>query len=178
MKLILHLNARLQPRDRFRLEDVLQNIFKKFDTGEVIGGGTSLMENGEIQSCDIEIDINQDKMDIDLLKKFLDQLGIPKGSSIQGIEPTIDVGTLEGLALYLNGTDLPKEVYENCDVNFVIEQLNKTIASIGSMYSFRELDEFTALYFYGTSYNIMKKKMETFISTYPLCRKCHIEQIA
>ena len=56
MQLVLHLNARFQPKHRFELEDALQEIFQKNKTGEITGGGTSLRENGEIDSCDIEME--------------------------------------------------------------------------------------------------------------------------
>lgn len=115
MQLVLHLNARFQPKHRFELEDALQEIFQENNAGEITGGGTSLKENGEIDSCDI---------------------------------------------------------------NYAIEQLEQTIEGIGCMYSYRELNEFTALYFYGTSFLTMKEKMNPFISSYPLCQKCMIEQIA
>ena len=178
MKLILHLNARFQPIDRFELEDALQEIFEKNNAGEVIGGGTLLKENGEIESCDIEIDLYENQKNPDWLEGLLNNIGIPKGSVIQGIEPPICVGTLEGMAIYLNGTDLPEEVYKNCDVNYVIAQLEQAVDIIGSMYSYRELNEFTALYFYGVSFSMMKERIEDFVSTYPLCQKCRIEQIA
>ena len=178
MKLILHLNARFQPKDRFELEDALQEIFDNNNAGEVTGGGTLLKENGEIESCDIEINLYEDQKGLEWLKDLLNNIGIPKGSVIQGIEPPINVGTLEGLAIYLNGTDLPQEVYRSCDVNYVIDQLQQAVHSIGSMYSYRELDEFTALYFYGVSFSMMKERMDNFVSNYPLCEKCRIEQIA
>lgn len=178
MELILHLNARFQPKHRFELEDALQEIFDNNHAGEVTGGGTLLKENGEIKSCDIEIDLYEDKKGLEWLKSLLNNIGISKGSVIEGVEPPINVGTLEGLAIYLNGTDLPKEVYKSCDVNYVIDQLQQAVDSIGQMYSYRELDKFTALYFYGVSFSLMKERMETFVSTYPLCQKCRIEQIA
>lgn len=137
MKLILHLNARFQPKDRFELEDALQEIFDNNNAGEVTGGGTLLKENGEIESCDIEIDLYEDQKGLEWLKGLLNNIGIPKGSVIQGVEPPINVGTLEGLAIYLNGTDLPQEVYSSCDVNYVIDQLQQAVHSIGSMYSYR-----------------------------------------
>lgn len=52
MQLILHLNARFQPIHRFELEDALQEIFQENKAGEITGGGTSLKENEEIDSCD------------------------------------------------------------------------------------------------------------------------------
>ncbi|MCR5609977.1 MAG: hypothetical protein K6G26_13040 [Lachnospiraceae bacterium] len=178
MNLTLHLNARFQPEHRFELEDALQVIFDNNNAGEVTGGGTLLNEDGEIESCDIEIYLYESQKDLEWLEGLLNKLGIPKRSEIQGIEPPISVGTLEGLAIYLNGTDLPKEVYSSCDINYLIDQLNQALHSIGSMYSYRELEKYTALYFYGTSFSIMKERIETIVSTYPLCQKCRIEQIA
>lgn len=178
MNITLHLNARLQPKDRFILEDALQEIFEKNNAGEVTGGGTLLKENGEIKSCDIEIELYEENKSPEWLKSLLNSMGIPKGSFIQGAGQPISVGTLEGLAIYLNGTDLPEEVYRSCDINYVIEQLKQAVDTVGSMYSYRELDTFTALYFYGVSFSLMKEKMEDFVSTYPLCRNCRIEQIA
>ena len=78
----------------------------------------------------------------------------------------------------MNGSDLPEEIYKSCDINDAIEQLEQAIEGIGRMYSYRELEEFTALYFYGTSFSAMKDKMNPFVSSYPLCQKCRIEQIA
>ena len=34
----------------------------------------------------------------------------------------IEVGTLEGLAYYGNGTELLDEVYESCDINHVLSR--------------------------------------------------------
>lgn len=178
MHLELHLNARFQPKHRFELEDALQEIFQENEAGEITGGGTLLKKNGEIDSCDIEIDFSDAQKNLEWLVNLLNTIGIPKGSVLRGIEPPIDVGTLEGLAIYMNGTDLEEEIYKSCDINYVIEQLEQTIEGIGHMYSYGELNAFTALYFYGTSFSEMKEKMIPFISSYPLCKKCHIEQIA
>lgn len=72
-------------------------------------------------------------------------------------------------AIYMNGTDLAEEIYKNYDINYAIEQLEQAIEGIGRMYSYRELSEFTALYFYGTSFSAMKEKMNPFVSSYLLC---------
>lgn len=181
MELTLHLNSRLRPMHRFELEDVIQEILKKEQIGEVSGGGTALNLDGEIVSCDIDIHLNEDKQDsINYLVDVLKQLGIPKGSVLLGIEPAlkIEVGTLEGLAFYTNGTELPEEVYKTCDINYVVEQMKLAMHGIGRLYSYWEGNTYTALYFYGNSYAEMKQKIEPFIATYPLCQKSRIEQIA
>ena len=160
MDLTLNLNSRLQPMHRHDLEDALQEILEKGKLGEVTGGGTLQSPHGEIVSCDI--------------------IGIPKGSALLCTAPEmkIEVGTLEGLAFYVNGTELPDEIYGSCDINHVIEQMESAIDGIGRFYSYWEGNEWTALYFYGVSFVEMKQKIEPFIASYPLCQKSRIEQIA
>lgn len=182
MELTLNLNSRLQPMHRHDLEDALQEILEKEKLGEVMGGGTlQNPQTGEIISCDIEIHLNDDKQDsINRLVELVNKIGIPKGSALLCMTPEfkIEVGTLEGLAYYSNGTELPDEVYESCDINHVMEQMESAMESIGSFYSYWEGNEWTALYFYGISFAEIKQKIEPFIASYPLCQKCRIEQIA
>ena len=73
---------------------------------------------------------------------------------------------------------MPDEVYESSDANFLIEKLEELLAQSGSMYGYWEGPDDTGLYFYGHSFAEMKEKMEPFLSEYPLCQKCRIEQIA
>lgn len=179
MDLTLKLNARFQPKHRFELEDALQQILEREQLGEITGGGTTQNPDGEIVYCDINIHLINDNLDnVKWLVDLLNRIGIPKGSVLQGVEPKIEVGTLEGLAYYSNGVDLPDEVYKTCDINYVIEQMEQAIEGIGRMYSYWEGTTYTALYFYGNSFAKMKKKVEPFIATYPLCQKSRIEQIA
>ena len=179
MYLTLKLNARFQPKHRFELEDALQEILAEKQLGEITGGGTAQKPDGEIACCDIEIHLTRDQPeDIQWLAGLLNRIGIPKGSVLQGVEPEIPVGTLEGLAYYSNGTDLPEEVYQTCDINYVIQQMEQAMEGIGSMYSWWEGNAYTALYFYGTSFSEMKSRIEPFIASYPLCQKSRIEQIA
>ena len=105
-------------------------------------------------------------------------MGILKGFSLKWPNDEISVGTLEGLACYLNGIDLPSEVYESCDVNYMIEEMAEAMHGIGGMYSYCDGSTFTALYFYGSSFSEMKNRIEPFISEYSLCRTSRIEQIA
>ena len=179
MNLTLKLNARFQPKHRFELEDALQEILDQAHMGEVTGGGTAQNSEREIIYCEIEIQLSKDDPDsIKWLVNLLNAIGIPKGSVLQGIEPEIEVGTLEGLAYYSNGVDLPDEVYQTCDINYVIEQMEQAMEGIGRMYSYWEGARYTALYFYGKSFSEMKQSIEPFLAEYPLCQKSRIEQIA
>lgn len=180
----VHLNAKFQPTDRFELEDALQTVLEKLELGEVDGGGTAMLPSGEISSCDIEVYLKDGSPEtIAKLADILNHFGIPKNSKLQyqnalHEESETDIGTLEGLALYLNGTNLPKETYANCDINYVIEKINELLQNSGQMYSYWEGPSETALYFYGDSYENMRNLMQPFLTDYPLCKKCRIVQIA
>jgi hypothetical protein len=119
------------------------------------GGGTMLGANGEIEYCDVEIELADDSEEmIERLILVLEKLGAPKGSKLfvneRGQE--IPFGTLEGLAVYLNGTDLPASTYQECDVNFVYSEFDRLLEGIGSVHSYWEGPTETALYMYGESF--------------------------
>jgi len=180
--LTLNLNARLMPIDRGDIfEDPIDNALKKSGIGEVDGGGTLLSETGEIENCDVEIclyeksDVNYEK-----LQSLLAHMGIPKGSFLicENEETKQEIGDFEGLALYLNGTDLDSEVYESCDINFVISELVRILDGEHKYYSYWEGSKETALYFYGQSFEKMRELLSSFVEEYPLCQKCRIVQIA
>jgi hypothetical protein len=180
--IVVNVNARVQPLHRGEIyEDPLDKIIQEMDIGTVTGGGTLLSKSGEIENCDIEIEVHSSCQDtIDKLKKAIVQIGIPKGSTIN-IEKTgekIEVGNKEGLAIYLNGSDLEPEVYESSDINFVIEEVTKLINGLGSIESHWEGSTETALYLYGNSFDELSKSIGDFIADYPLCQKCRVVQIA
>ncbi len=178
---VLNINARLQPIHRGDLfEDLLDERLNALQIGYITGGGTLMSDSGEMSSCDIEITmVNNSTTVMKKLRALLEVLPLPKGSSLQaGGEVLYELGNLEGLALYLNGTDLPDEVYETCKINYVISELEDLLGSSGDLYSYWEGKEDTALYFYGESFAIMKERMSYFLDAYPLCEKCKIEQIA
>lgn len=180
----LNLNARLLPLDREPLDDALDKILKKLKIGETDGGGTLVSKSGEIENCDIELCINKNSFDNDInkamdkLSEIVDVLGVPKKSQLMCGDTVRPVGKLEGLAFYANGTELPDDVYKNCDINYVIEQMEKCMDGIGRFYSYWQGPTETALYFYGTSYDEMKSSIENFVGEYPLCRKSRIVRIA
>ncbi len=179
MEIRLQLNARLQPKHRFALEDAIDEILQNHKLGEVTGGGTLLDADGEVKYCDINIQLDTDDLKhVQLLTEILNGFGIPKGSFMEYDDEKISLGTLEGLGCYLNGKDLPAEVYRTCDINYAIEQLDLAMDGTGEIYSYREGPTYTALYFYGVSFSEMNEKIQAFINSYPLCQKCRIEQIA
>ncbi|WP_170417102.1 hypothetical protein [Ruegeria atlantica] len=180
---IAQLNARVQPMDRGDyFEDPLDEVLRSADLGEVTGGGTQLAGDPDgIAYCDLEIAIN-DETDATILKitRTLEELGAPKGSFLKFSSDRADVpfGQAEGMGIFLNGTDLPDEVYANSDVNETIGHLEKLLESIGSFRGYWEGSSETALYFYGGDFELMKKAAAQFLEEDPLCAKSRIVQIA
>ena len=90
----------------------------------------------------------------------------------------VPFGSAEGLAVYLNGTDLPDATYRECDSNFVYSEFNRLLEGEGSVHSHWQGPAETALYAYGNSYETMKRLLSAFIDSYPLCNKARVVQIA
>ncbi len=180
--IVVTINARIQPMHRGEIyEDPLDEILSKNSIGEVSGGGTLQSQSGEIEYCDIEIQVKNSNDDtVELIKSSLEKIGIPKGSKIK-IEATdseIEFGTLEGLAIYLNGTELDSEVYANSDSNHVYTELDRLTQGNGRVYSYWQGPTETAFYLYGASFPQMKSQISELINNYPLCQKCRVEQVA
>ena len=179
---IAHLNARAQPLDRGEVfEDPLSDILQAAGIGEVTGGGTMLGEEGEIEFCDLEIMVPEatDAV-LGAIREALEGLGAPKGSRLiwnDGVNE-LEFGTLEGLAVYLNGTDLPDAVYEQSDASFVYEELGRLVGSEGRVVSHWGGPRETALYLYGRSAKTMLARIRPFLDSYPLCDKARIVTIA
>lgn len=180
--IVVTLNARIQPMHRGEIyEDPLDEILAKNSVGEVSGGGTLQAQSGEIEHCDVEIQVNNSSDEtVALIKNSLENLGVPKGSKlkVEATDSEIELGTLEGLAIYLNGTDLEAEVYANSDSNHVYSELDRLTQGVGKVYSYWQGSTETAFYLYGTSFAQMKSQIDELVSSYPLCQQCRIVQIA
>ena len=88
------------------------------------------------------------------------------------------LGELEGLGIYLNGIDLPAEVYKKCDINFVVDEVFRLLETPPILYSYWQGSTETALYFYSVSFTSMYSKIKALLTTYPLCQRCRVTQIS
>ena len=181
--IIARLNARVQPIDRGEyFEDPLDDVLKAANIGEVTGGGTQLADEPDgIEFCDIEImTIDASDGTIALVIEELEKLGAPKGSRLLLEEGGDDIpfGKLEGLGLFLNGMDLPDEVYAGSDVNQTIAECERLMDGIGSFRGHWQGSKETALYFYGRTYAEMKAAISDHIAQDPLCERSRLVQIA
>jgi hypothetical protein len=177
------LNARIMPLDRGeRYEDPLGEALAGSGLGEVTGGGTLQSSNGEIEYCGIDIDLFDVAKGVPFICEFLAQCGAPKGSALEyeseGQKSEVAFGTAEGLAIYLNGTDLPDEVYRDCDVNEVYAEINRLLGDRGAILGHWQGPTETALYLYGHSVDEMRNLISGYTAAYPLCQKARVERIA
>jgi hypothetical protein len=136
--IVARLNDRAQPMDRGELyEDPLFEVLEEAGLGAVSGGGTLMGKNGEIEFCDVEILANDKSAGaIKTVISTLEKLGAPKGSKliIEG-QKDVPFGKHEGMAVYLNGTDLPDNVYTECDSNHVYTEFNRLLGKEGKIHS-------------------------------------------
>jgi hypothetical protein len=177
------LNARIMPIDRGeRYEDPLQEAFEDNGFGEVTGGGTMQSQEGEIEFCGIDLDLFDVPNGVPFACQFLTDCGAPRGSKLQyewkGKKIEVPFGEAEGLAIYLNGTDLPQEVYQECDVNEVFAEINRLLGDHGAIQGYWQGPTETALYLYGDSADEMRKLISGFVIEYPLCQRARVVTIA
>lgn len=180
--IVAHIAARLQPVQRGEFfEDPLDASLVALGLGSVTGGRTELADDPiGIRSCDVEISPKDTaEQTIREIINILERLGAPKGSEIriQDQEP-VPFGVLEGMAVLLDGTGLPRQVYEQSDINSTLAGLSKALLGKGQLRGHWEGSRETSLYFYGASFAEMRDAATTFASADPLCAQCRIEQIA
>ena len=189
----LSLNMCLQPEHRGSyIEDALDFMLRSKGWGCVSGGGTLVSSEGEPEACDIEIDLVEHSEEMQKnLQTIAQKLEVAKGSKLKygpvkedpetfEYDVEYSTGNLEGIAIYINGTDLPDEVYENNDITEVLNELLDILSNNGAlMHSYWEGPRETALYFYGEGgFNAMLEKVTPFLNEHPLCQKSRTIRIA
>lgn len=178
---VFHLNARLQPMHRGSVyEDPLEELLAKHAPGsEVVGGGTELDPASGPLSCDTEVQLGGDPSETFLtVIDMLEHLGAPVGSWGQLDDgPQVPFGRTHGLALSLDGTSLPDEVYADNDVNELIGALVAELGDDAELQSWWEGGERTALYFYAEDVERLRSVLESAAVRFPLAQSSRVEAI-
>lgn len=177
------LNARISPLDRGgRYEDPLAEALAENGYAQVTGGGTGLFPNGEPEYCGIDLNLFEVAKGVPFVCEFLATCGAPRGSALiyNESEKKVEVpfGFLEGLAIYFDGTGLPEEVYRNCDINEVYDEINRLLGDRGDIAGHWRGPTETALYLYGYSVAEMRHLIAAYMASYPLCQGARFETIA
>ena len=124
----------IEPLNRAaRYEDPVQDALAIRALGMVTGGGSQLTPAAEIGYVDVEMALADLDEALDVAKRVLEEAGAPVGSQLLYQEGSSDVersfGVQEGLAIYLDGTSLPDEVYANTDIDALMERLAAAVDS-------------------------------------------------
>jgi hypothetical protein len=179
------LNHKLMPMDRGeRYEDPLNDALAKNGYGATDGGGTMMEKSKEIEYIDVEMNLTQTDKSIPFVIEHLESYGAPKGSKLiirdQKDDKVREVpfGKIEGVGVYLDGVNLPDEVYKTCDSNLVIKEFDTLLKGHGKVQSHWQGSTETALYIYGDDAELMKKLIAPYITTYPLCKGARVVTIA
>ena len=177
------LNHKIGPIDRGdRYEDSLEKALAEHGYGETDGGGTMLSKEKEVDFIDVHMFLSAPKESIPFVIQLLEKNGAPKGSKLKFFEDDkvlkeIPFGVREGFAVYLDGVNLPDEVYKECDSNIVVSEIDKCLKGHGQIEAHWQGPTETGLYIYGDSIAVMKPLIKDFLSSYPLCKGARVVDI-
>ena len=163
-----------------REPDPLDQALERDDRGSsVVGGGTLVGDDHEVVSCDIEVSLANDaRKGMRIVIDALERLGAPAGSTarLDGGDP-VAFGDLQGVGLYLNGTDLPDEVYATSDVNALVDSVSAAVGDAGHLESWFEGSRETAFYFYGLSAETIRGRIVAATADQPLAERARLVQL-
>lgn len=163
-----------------RYEEPLDEALKAKGYGQTEGAGTMQTKEGEIEYIELYMSLSSPDKSVPFLMEVLVKCGAPKGSKIQvflggdEIVQEIPFGVRGGFAIYLDGVNLPDEVYQQSDSNVVISERDKRLEGHGEIESHWQGPTETALYIYGDSMDIMKPLIMNFLDEYPLCKGARV----
>lgn len=178
---LIHWNLRLQPAHRHELENALESVMAEVAPDfEVVGGGVEMDDVDGPLSCATEVEWSGD-LDtvVDELADMAEATAATRGSWIQ-LEngDRIDIGVKEGVAVALNGTDLPDEVFESYDINDLVDELADSLGEAGLISSWWEGPEVTTLFVYGKSAQELRERMGPVLAAHPLAQLSRTFDIA
>ena len=175
--LTVRINDKCEPIDRGDIyEDPLDEALQKAKLGEVTGGGSQLNESYKIEYCELEIAVTGDlEKTKQLIVNVLNEIGIPKGSKLIHEDDEIAFGNKDVMAVSFSNL-LADEVYDNNDINDVLEKLHQLLGDNGEMANHQATNDETIVYFKGHSFQMMKESIAAYCSTNELCEDGKIFQ--
>jgi hypothetical protein len=167
----------IEPIDRGdRYEDPLQATLETMGVGRVTGGGSQLNELGGIAHADVEIELANVDEALRIVAEALEQAGAPQGSElIQTSDGRVlrEFGKLQCLAIYLDGTSLPDEVYANLDFEALIAALGAA-ADEDSYRGVWQGPEETGMFFFGPDAEAMFTRVEPVLRGFPIGQNARV----
>ena len=168
----------IEPLDRGdRYEDPLQAVLEQAKIGRVTGGGSQLNELGGIAFADVEIELaSLDEPALRIVADALEKAGAPQGSElIAAREDRLlrQFGSQQCLAIFLDGTTLPDEVYADLDFEAVVAEIGAA-AGDDSYRGFWQGPEETGLFFFGPDAEAMFTRVEPVLRRLPIGQNARV----
>ena len=167
----------IEPIDRGdRYEDPLHDALEKAGIGRVTGGGSQLDELGGITFVDIEIELANLDGALQVVVEALEAAGAPQGSELllASDESVLrEFGTQQCLAVFLDGTSLPDDVYAELDFEAVVEEIGAA-AGEGSYRGFWQGPEETGLFLFGPDAEAMLARVEPVLRRIPIGQNARV----
>lgn len=162
-----------------RYEFPLASALHAHHLGELVG--TSVCMSKELEVEYVELDLNLFSLDtgIETARLVLETAGAPAGSEFRvkggNGERIIRFGRQEGLAIYLDGINLPDTVYDTSTCDGLAVLIAGELASVegeirGSWVGRSE----TSIYIYGPNAEHMFDAIEPILAVYPLCQNARV----
>lgn len=174
---VARLYEHIGPIDRGeRYEDPLHAVLESRSLGQVTGGGSQLNELGGIELADVEIELTDFEGAVQVVTDTLEQAGAPQGAElIDGADGRVlaEFGTQQCLAIFLDGTTLPEQVYADLDFDAVVVD----IAHAAGEKSFRGAwpgPEETGLFYFGPDAEAMFARVEPVLARLPISQNARV----
>ena len=167
----------IEPLDRgTRYEDPLQSALERATAGELTGAGSQLNALGGIAFAEIELALADLEASVQLTKTVLEEASAPQGSEIRmNGDVLLEFGTLQCLAIYLDGVSLPDQVYAELDFEDVIKQIESTLNLPEASYRGAWTGpEETGLYFFGPDAEEMFARAESLLRQLPITQNARV----
>ena len=173
--IIARLYEHIEPLDRGdRYEDPLQAALEQTGIGRVTGGGSQLDELGGIAYADVEMELANVDEALRIVAEALEAAGAPQGSELISHNRVVrEFGRLQCLAIYLDGTSLPDEVYAELDFEAVVAALSAA-AGDDSYRGFWQGPEETGMFFFGPDAEAMFVTVEPVLKRLPIGQNARV----
>jgi hypothetical protein len=167
------------PLDRGeRYEDPLDLALEGL--GQVVGGGSQLSDECGIEFVDIELELANLDNALEIVKSTLTRQGAPRGSQLRIAENEneriVEFGLCECVAVFLDGTGLPVEVYTSTDINELAAQLIAVLEKdgLGEIRGSWVGPTETAIFMFGLNAGNLYSGIELVLRSYPLCQNARV----
>ncbi len=170
----VRVNARLQEGQLPEvIEGLLAELFSHISpASRVVGTSLEVGPHGEPRAAVAQLEVDPHHAER-VITAILDlEGGLPRGSSVAVNGAEAPFGRLEGLAVYLNGTQLDPEVYAVGDLQATLDALAEATADSGRLWSYWMGPLETALYFYGPDANALRAAIVDAAAELPLLERC------